>query len=57
MGDFYGKGIEIWAGFGPVDITEKKVFGPIMSNFWDHFLQVLSKKKRNGELKALLCPH
>ena len=23
MGDFYGTGIEIWAGFGPVDITEK----------------------------------
>ena len=24
MGDFYGTGIEIWAGFGPVVITEKK---------------------------------
>ena len=24
MGDFYGAGIEIWAGFGPVGITEKK---------------------------------
>ena len=24
MGDFYGTGIEIWAGFGPVGITEKK---------------------------------
>ena len=23
MGDFYGTGIEIWAGFGPVGITEK----------------------------------
>ena len=22
--DFYGTGIDIWAGFGPVDITEKK---------------------------------
>ena len=26
MGDFYGTGIEIWAGFGPVDITEKKIW-------------------------------
>ena len=25
MGDFYGTGIEIWAGFGPVGITEKKI--------------------------------
>ena len=32
VGDFYGTGIEIWAGFGPVGNTEKK-FGPIMSNF------------------------
>ena len=24
MGDFYGTGIEIWAGFGPVSNTEKK---------------------------------
>jgi hypothetical protein len=23
MGDFYGTGIEIWDGFGPVGITEK----------------------------------
>ena len=23
MGDFYGTGIEIWAGFGSVGITEK----------------------------------
>ena len=27
------EGIEIWAGFRPVGITEKKTFGPIMSNF------------------------
>jgi hypothetical protein len=31
--DFYGTVIEIWAGFGPVGITEKKPFGLIMSNF------------------------
>ena len=23
----------IWAGFGPIGNTEKKKFGPIMSNF------------------------
>ena len=32
VGDFYGTGIEIWAGFWPVGITEKKIV-PIMSNF------------------------
>ena len=26
MGDFYGTGIEIWAGFGPVGINEKKIW-------------------------------
>ena len=26
VGDFYETGIEIWAGFGPVGITEKKPF-------------------------------
>ena len=26
MGDFYGTGIEIWAGFGPVVITEKEIW-------------------------------
>ena len=31
---FYGTGIEIWAGFGPIGSTEKKGSGPIMSNFW-----------------------
>ena len=25
VGDFYGTGIEIWAGFGTVGITEKKI--------------------------------
>ena len=28
--NFYGTEIEIWAGFGPVGNTEKKI-GPIMS--------------------------
>ena len=30
---FYGTEYEIWAGFGLVGNTEKKPFGPIMSNF------------------------
>ena len=40
MGDFYGTEIEIWAGFGPVGITEKKnwvhyeqLFRPVFSSF------------------------
>ena len=40
MGDFYGTGIEIWAGFGPVAITEKnigadyeKLLRPFFSSF------------------------
>ena len=34
MGDFYGTGIEIWAGLGLVGITEKKN--------WADYEQVLS---------------
>ena len=45
MGDFYGTGIEIWAGFGPVGITEKKLFGWIMSNILGRFFQVFMGKK------------
>ena len=40
MGDFYGTGIEFWAGLGPVGITEKKIgadyeqlFRPVFSIF------------------------
>ena len=33
VGDFYGTGIEIWARFGLVGITEKKIFGPVMGQF------------------------
>ena len=32
VGAFYGTGIEIWAGFGPVGVTKKKTwadYGPI----------------------------
>ena len=34
MRDFYGTGIEIWAGFGPIGSTEKKV--------WADYEQLLS---------------
>ena len=34
MGGFYGTGIEIWAGFRPVGITEKK-------NIWANYEQLL----------------
>jgi hypothetical protein len=40
VGDFYGTGIEIWAGFGPVGITEKtnwavydQLIRPVFSSF------------------------
>ena len=45
VGDFYGTGIEIWAGFAPVSSTEKKRFGPIMSNFLGRSFQVFMGKK------------
>ena len=45
MGDFYGTGIEIWAGFGPVGIIEKKRFGPIMSTFLGRFFHIFIGKK------------
>ena len=34
MEDFYGTGIEIWAGFGPVGITEK-------TKIWAHYEQLI----------------
>ena len=42
--DFYGTGIEIWAGFGPVGITEQKTFDQIMRNFWAFIKFSWSKK-------------
>ena len=55
VGDFYGTGIEILAGFGPVGITEKKTFGPIMSNFWGRFFKFsrVEKKIKNIVTSAL----
>ena len=52
MRDFYGTGIEICAGFGPVDITEKKL-GLIMRNFLGCFFQVfMGKKIKNENIEA-----
>ena len=50
MGDFYETGIEIWAGFGPVGITEKKRFGAIMSKF---FLSFHGQKKFKTSTKGI----
>jgi hypothetical protein len=48
--DFYGKGIEIWAG----GITEKnKRFWPIMSNFLGRFFQVFMGKKKKLKIKNI----
>ena len=44
VGDFYGTGIEIWDGFGPIGITEKKN----ILELWGQFFQVfVGKKKKN----------
>ena len=52
MGDFCGTGIEIWAEFGLVGITEKKIradyeqlFRPVFSSFHGQ------KKKKIDKLK------
>ena len=41
---FYGTENVIWAGIGPIGNTEKKKFGPIMSNFWERFFHVFRCK-------------
>ena len=42
VSNFYGTDIEIWADFGPVGNTEKRI-GPIMSNFWVFFHVFMGK--------------
>ena len=44
MGDLYGTGIEIWAGFGPVGITEKKKFGQLFRLVFSSFHGQKEKK-------------
>ena len=45
MGDFYGTGIEIWAGFGRTGITEKNIYEellrPVFSCFHEKKLKTL----------------
>ena len=53
MGDFYGAGIEIWAGFGPIGSTAKKGSGLIMSNFRGWFFHVFRGEKMLNFLKTL----
>ena len=58
MGDFYRTGIEIWAGLGPVGITEKKtiwadyeqLLRPVFSSFRG---QKETKKIKNIVASAL----
>ena len=45
VGDFYGTGIEIWTGFGPIGSTEKKESGPIKNNILGRFFHVFRGKK------------
>ena len=45
VGDFYGTGIEIWAGFELIGSTTKKGSGSIMSNFWRWFFDVFRGKR------------
>ena len=40
MEDFYGTGIEIWAGSGPVGINEKKIwvdYDQLLGHFFSSF--------------------
>ena len=46
MVDFYETGIEIWAGFGQVGITERKNIGPIMSNILGRFFSNFHGQKK-----------
>ena len=56
MGDFYGTGIEIWAGFGPVGSTEKKMVwadyeqlsGLVLSTF-------CGQKKKKNQKDCSVC--
>ena len=46
MGDFYGTEIEIWAGFGPVGITEIK-------RIWADYEQLFRPVFMGKKLKTL----
>ena len=50
MGDFYGTGIAIWAGFGPVGITEKKIWTDYEQHFRPVFSSFHGQKKRKKNI-------
>ena len=50
VGDFYGTGIEIWVGFKPVGITEKKKIWADYKQLLGQFFQVFMGKKRKIKL-------
>ena len=43
---FYGTENEIWAGFGPVDNTEKQIWGRLWATFEGSFFMFLGAKKQ-----------
>ena len=45
MEDFYGTGIEIWAGLGPIGSTEKKGLGQLWATFEGGFFMFSEGKK------------
>ena len=47
MGDLYGTGIEVWAGFGPIGSTEKRVWADYEQLF-RVFLFLFSGTKKNN---------
>ena len=49
MGDFYGTGIDIWAGFGMIGIAEKIKIWADYKPLLDYFFKVFMGKK---ELKV-----
>ena len=51
MGDFFGTGIEIWAGFGPICSTEKKGLGQLRATFLGDFFKFSGAKKIKFSLK------
>ena len=45
MGDFYGTGIVIWAGFGPIGMTEKQIWAEHEQLLRPIFSCFMSKKQ------------
>ena len=59
MGDFFGTRIEIWAGFGPVGINEKKEkiwanYEELFMRFFQAFIAKKTVVKENVREKVLV---